>query len=606
MSYARSIQPLVLLAAVQACALGCAGPSIWQRQDCGCPYGTQPVGSQPVPAVTVPATSGAAVSPPTALSPSGQPTVPSTIPVSPYQSQKPPVAAHSANQGNAADEDGLIVRGQSPSANLWQDYAPGSDDYRRGPTPVSGGTPVANPYPAPYTAQPVAQSTLPYGQNYQFGQPTVTPAPAPATQPFAAPPPANYSAPQPYAQPQATYQPATGGYTLPPPPPADQTGGVFTPPPYPGWNPPSVVPGEPPLGTPAPLDILVEETRTGRLMFGVAVNSDAGVTGQVTIDERNFDITRVPTSWADLTSGNAWRGAGQGFRVELQPGSQVQRYLVSFTEPYLFGSNVSMNASAYYFDRNYYDWDESRYGGRLGLGYRLTPDLSVAASFRAENVSVFNPRVLGVPELDDALGKNDLFSGRASITHDTRDLPFAPTEGHLVELSFEQAFGSYDYPRAEIDFAKYWMLRERPDGSGRHVLAYNAKVGFSGSDTPIFENYFAGGFSTLRGFAFRGASPVDMGVRVGGEFRWINSVEYIFPITADDMLKGIVFCDFGTVEREIAIHGENFRVAPGFGLRINVPALGPAPLAFDFAFPVAMADTDDKQIFSFFFGATRQ
>jgi len=46
-------------------------------------------------------------------------------------------------------------------------------------------------------------------------------------------------------------------------------------------------------------------------------------------------------------------------------------------------------------------------------------------------------------------------------------------------------------------------------------------------------------------------------------------------------------------------------VAPGFGLRINVPALGPAPLAFDFAFPVAKADTDDTRVFTFFMGVGR-
>lgn len=579
MSYARTIQPLLLLAAVQACVLGCAGPSIWQRQGTACPYGS----------------CGTAAS-------IGQPTVPSTIPTTVHQSQKPPAGALATGDASSQSGDDVIVRGQTPSAygGAWSDYAGGSDEYRRGPTPVSGGAPVSTPYPAPYNVPPPAQPTTPYGQPYQFGQPTVAPQPAP-TQPYAAPPT--------YTQPQVTYQPPPGGVPappLPPPPPQDQTGGVFAPPPYPGWNPPSVVPGADPLGTPAPLDIFVEETRTGRFMFGVAVNSDAGVTGQITIDERNFDITRVPTSFDDFTNGTAWRGAGQGFRIEAQPGSQVQRYLVSFTEPYLFGSNVSMNTSGFYFDRNYFDWDESRYGGRLGLGYRLTPDLSVAGSFRAENISIFNPRVNGVAELDEALGRNSLFSGRASITHDTRDLPFAPTEGHLIELAFEQAFGDFSYPRGEIDFSQYWMLRERPDGSGRHVLAYSTKVGFSGSDTPIFENYFAGGFSTLRGFAFRGASPMDMGVRVGGDFRWINSLEYIFPLTADDMLRGIVFCDFGTVERDIALRGENFRVAPGFGLRINVPALGPAPLAFDFAFPVAMADTDDEQVFSFFFGATRQ
>jgi outer membrane protein insertion porin family len=612
LTYARYIQPLVLLAAVQACVLGCAGPSIWQRPGCACPYGSQqpygaaqPFATQQSPGMVIQNAPPPTAQAPTIQLPAGQPTIPSTIPASPYRSQKPPIETGATNDGGRDSGDELIVRGQSPAAgqtNPWADYSGGSDEYRRGPTPVSGGPPVSTQYQAPYNAPPAPQPTTPYGQPYQYGQPSVVAQPG-----------AVYQTPPTYAQPQLNYQPGPGGVTgppLPPPPPAgqDPTGTIFSPPPYPGWNPQSVVPGAEPdaLGTPAPLDIFVEETRTGRFMFGVAVNSDAGVTGQVTVDERNFDITRVPTSWDDILSGNAFRGAGQGFRIEAQPGSQVQRYLVSFTEPYLFGSNISMNASAFYFDRNYFDWDESRYGGRLGLGYRLTPDLSVAGSFRAENVSVYNPRVLGVPELDAALGRNDIYSGKASITHDTRDLPFAPTEGHLIEFSFEQAFGSFSYPRAEVDFAQYWKLRERPDGSGRHVLAYSTKVGFSGSDTPIFENYFAGGFSTLRGFAFRGASPVDMGVRVGGEFRWINSLEYIFPLTADDMLKGIVFCDFGTVERDIALRGENFRVAPGFGLRINVPALGPAPLAFDFAFPVAMADTDDEQVFSFFFGATRQ
>ena len=38
-------------------------------------------------------------------------------------------------------------------------------------------------------------------------------------------------------------------------------------------------------------------------------------------------------------------------------------------------------------------------------------------------------------------------------------------------------------------------------------LALSLKAGFSGADTPIFENFFAGGFSTLRGFDFRGRLP---------------------------------------------------------------------------------------------------
>jgi outer membrane protein insertion porin family len=439
--------------------------------------------------------------------------------------------------------------------------------YPRGPQPVSGGALPAAPAYAATSPQYSAQPTYAY-------QPPANMLPGP---PLPAPP-------------------AEAMPTVPP------SGYPFTPG-YPGYQPPSNMEPEY-YATPTPLDVIVQETRTGRFMLGLAVNSDAGITGQITIDERNFDILRPPTSWDDILNGTAWRGGGQGLRVELQPGDQVQRYLVNFTDPYFWG-NVSFSASAFYYDRNFFDWDESRYGGRLGWGYRLTPDLSVGASIRAENVNVFDPRVLGVPELDEALGRSDLFSGRATVTHDTRDLPFMPTEGHLIELSYEQTFGSFDYPRGAAEYAQYFLVRQRPDGSGRHTLAFTTKLGFSGADTPIFEQYFAGGFSTLRGFAFRGASPSEGGIRVGGEFQWLNSLEYFFPITADDMVRGVVFCDFGTVERDIELDAENFRVAPGFGLRINVPALGPAPLAFDFAFPVASAAGDDEQTFSFFFGAQR-
>lgn len=365
-----------------------------------------------------------------------------------------------------------------------------------------------------------------------------------------------------------------------------------------------VIPQQP-LATPTPLDVFVEETRTGQFMFGVTVNSNAGLIGNIVISERNFDIMNPPTSWDDFAVGRAWRGAGQGFRIEAQPGTVLQRYLVSFTEPYFLGTNISFDSSAYYFNRVYFDWTEARVGGRLGWGYRLTPDLAVSTSLRAEDVDIINPRVHGVPELDRVLGHSDIFSGKVNLTHDTRDIPFSPTQGHLITASFEQAFGEFSFPRGDFELAQYFLMRQRPDGSGRHTAGFISKLGITGSDTPIFENYFAGGFSTIRGFQFRGASPKDGGVTVGGHFQWLNSAEYYFPLTADDMIRGTVFCDFGTVERTVAIHPDQFRVAPGFGFRINVPAMGPAPLAFDFAFPIAQADTDHKQMFSFFFGATR-
>ena len=91
-------------------------------------------------------------------------------------------------------------------------------------------------------------------------------------------------------------------------------------------------------------------------------------------------------------------------------------------------------------------------------------------------------------------------------------------------------------------------------------------------------------------------------IHVGGDFELLASAEYMFPITADDMLRAVVFCDTGTVEPSINHWNETYRVAPGFGLRIAIPAMGPAPIALDFAFPVASQESDSKEVFSFFIG----
>ncbi len=356
----------------------------------------------------------------------------------------------------------------------------------------------------------------------------------------------------------------------------------------------------------APLDVYLQEGRTGRIVLGGSVNSDLGVAGQVIIEERNFDIRRFPNSWDDVWSGRAFRGDGQNFRAELMPGNRVERYTVNWSTRNLFGYlPYSFSVGGFLYSRQFRDWTEQRLGGRMALGYEVTKDLSISSELRLEDVKLFDPRLAGVSELDDALGSNDLYTGRFRIAHDTRDSPFMSTEGSLLELIYDQVFGEYDYPRGQINYSRYFLMRERPDGGGRHTLASTWKVGITGSQTPIFENYYAGGYSTMRGFSFRGASPKVGDVQVGGELMFLGSLEYVFPLTADEMLRGVAFVDYGTVEQDLEINSENFRVAPGLGLRITVPALGPAPLAFDFAYPINHADTDDRQVFSFFMGFTR-
>ena len=371
----------------------------------------------------------------------------------------------------------------------------------------------------------------------------------------------------------------------------------------------------------ADLDVTVAQTNTGRINIGGAFNSDNGIVGQFIIDEKDFDITRFPRNFQDILDGNAFRGGGQAFRLEIVPGQDLERYLASFTEPYFLGTDYSFSASGYLFDRSFFDWDENRVGGRISFGRRLTPDLSISAGLRLERVEVDNPReevrVDGNPlvstsdQLNEVLGeKQSLFLANIGLVRDTRDHPFLATKGTYFSGTFSQAFGDFDYSRIDLEYRRHRLIYERPDRSGRHTISYGTKLGYTGSGTPVYEHYFAGGFSTFRGFDFRGVGPkegataTDEGVRIGGEFQWLNTVEYTFPLTADDMVKGVLFCDFGTVEQDVGL--DQFRVAPGFGFRVNVPAIGiGAPLAFDFAFPVSSEDEDDEQTFSFYLGVLR-
>lgn len=461
-----------------------------------------------------------------------------------------------------------------------------------------------------------SRSWLPWAQPSQPTTQTVAQAPAsdpwaasPAAQPVAVAPGQAPAAPLPQVLAPGEPMPAPEVAGGPIQPSADDPLGVRPPvaPVSPFGDSGLYSPGSPFAAPPRdlPMTTTVGETQTGRFSFGVGVTSEAGVVGSIVLDEQNFDWRRYPQSWDDVRSFNAFRGGGQHFRAEAQPGSLVQRYMVSFQDPYFRDTEVSLGLSAFYYDRIYPEWQEQRVGGRVSFGYHFTRHLSGSVSLRAENVNISNPIDPALPMLAAVVGDNALYGFGASLSHDTRDSPFMATEGHLIEATFEQVVGRWVYPKAEIDMRQYFLLHERADGSGRHVLSVLGHFGVTGDNTPIYDHFFAGGYSTIRGFYFRGASPQENGIVVGGQAIVLGSLEYMFPITQDDMLRGVMFCDTGTVEPTLSDWNNRYRVAVGTGLRICVPAMGPAPIALDFAVPLNKNPGDRQEVFSFFLGVLR-
>ena len=75
----------------------------------------------------------------------------------------------------------------------------------------------------------------------------------------------------------------------------------------------------------------------------------------------------------------------------------------------------------------------------------------------------------------------------------------------------ELSAGDVQDVKLDLSAQKYWTIYQIR-GIHKQVLALSGHLGVVtsyGDHVPVFERYYAGGFSTLRGFEFEGVSPVD-------------------------------------------------------------------------------------------------
>src|SRR5262249_59504150 len=133
---------------------------------------------------------------------------------------------------------------------------------------------------------------------------------------------------------------------------------------------------------------------------------------------------------------------------------------------------------------------------------------------------------------------------------------------------FEQGWGTFTYPKAEVEGRTYFTTGSRPDGSGQRILTLRGHFGATGPNTPVYERFFAGYLGSLRGFAYRGVGPHVDGVNIGGLMMLISSVENMLPLKAHSRVPQVIFTYFGSVTNQHTIH--NFRVLVGSALRLTL------------------------------------
>lgn len=353
----------------------------------------------------------------------------------------------------------------------------------------------------------------------------------------------------------------------------------------------------------------VEESQTAFFMVGAGLTSSAGLLGNISYEQRNFDITNVPSSWSEAFSKRAFTGAGQYFRILLEPGTEQSRARITFEEPWIFDQPYSFRTDLYYSTRQREDWDETRTGASFTLGHRFSPQLSARVSVRGEDVEITNidDPFHRAPEIVALEGHSTLTSASLAVRWDTTDNRVLPSRGTVADFSYEYAGafgGDFHFHKFQLGWNYYQTVSE--DLLDRKtILVYRADAGYITGDVPFFERYYAGGIGSMRGFKYRGISPRSGADRdpIGGNFILTGTVELNFPIPGVDMLRGVVFADAGTVESDFKLG--TIRTAVGFGIRLTLPIFGQVPLAVDFGVPITKDDDDDPRIISFSLGYTQ-
>ena len=356
-------------------------------------------------------------------------------------------------------------------------------------------------------------------------------------------------------------------------------------------------------------DLLVEvaEQKTANFSIGAGVNSNGGLGGNITYTQNNFDISNVPADWRDVLSDHAFTGAGQGFRASFNPGTVFTTADLQFNEPWLFDQPYSFGEDIYLQEILREHYRDRRIGDRITFGKRFDFYNSASITLRGEQVnigSIDQPRFRPFQILQGE-GTSFLSSVGLNYRHDTTNpgtLPYRGTVATANAEFFGALGGDYTFQRYTLGWSAYQTLRS--DLLDRKtVLGIHLNTGFITGHSPFFERFYGGGIGSIRGFAYRGISPRDGREfdQVGGDFEYNGSVEVNFPVY-EQMLRGVVFTDFGDVEGVDRFGA--IRASVGAGIRLTLPFLGQTPIAIDFGIPLLRATHDQTQLISFSFGLT--
>jgi outer membrane protein insertion porin family len=307
------------------------------------------------------------------------------------------------------------------------------------------------------------------------------------------------------------------------------------------------------------LDVKVEEAPTGALTFGIGYSSLESVVGSASISDRNLF------------------GLGYHGVLRCSLGFETQNFRFSFTDPYFLGYPFSGGIDLYHERVEIFDtYAYQVTGGTLRFGKELTEKTRIDLSYKLENVNVYDVKPLASDYIKEQEGTRLTSAISLTPSIDTRDDYFNPRRGGQHSLSIENAGGILggDNYFVKVLGKTSWFF-PLPLNSTLNLRAqagvavpYGSKIKVPVTDyvydkttnqwevsgvrivekdrLPIYEKFFVGGITTIRGFQYGEAGPLDQnGEPAGAKKMIVFNTELIFPLSREIGLRGALFFDVG-------------------------------------------------------------
>lgn len=377
----------------------------------------------------------------------------------------------------------------------------------------------------------------------------------------------------------------------------------------------------------------VKETTSGSFVFGLGYSQLSGVTTSIQLSQNNF------------------LGSGNRVSVEAQRSDYLQRYSFSYVNPFFTDEGLSLGYNLWWREFDYSSFNTAQYSttsaaaqGVLGLPITENDTVSLLFGIDTNEILTFaGSTPSSIIDYVNAIGNRTFHAWRTELgwARDTRNDYFMPTAGTYQRVSTEITLpgSTVEYYKLNYEFSKYWPLSPSLVLNTRAELGYGDSYGsdstrvfcavqptnpptkaapecapgsiqtrsITATGLPFFENFYAGGVRSVRGFRDNTLGPrseVTNGFRgqpLGGALKTTGSLEMYFPKLFDSKAARIsAFVDFGNVFAGTNdFDAAELRASAGVSLLWRAPV---GPISISYAMPLRTKDDDEVERLQFTFG----